>query len=183
VEVEAGQLDPRLHLAACQHVQPYLPDNVRPWGKTRIGLRCVQGPTSWNVYLPVTVKVFASGQVAVAAMPAGTVLTASDLRETEVDLAAGYTAALTRAEQLIGRTLGRALSAGDTLHVGDLKARQYFTTGALVDLVAVGTGFQVNGQGEAMTPGLEGQQVRIRTATGRIVSGVAVGEHRVEIQL
>src|ERR1700690_4642205 len=38
VEVVLGQLDPRLHLAACARVEPYLPTGVRLWGKARIGL-------------------------------------------------------------------------------------------------------------------------------------------------
>jgi flagella basal body P-ring formation protein FlgA len=30
VKVEVGQLDPRLHLAPCQRIQPYLPPACRP---------------------------------------------------------------------------------------------------------------------------------------------------------
>ena len=58
VEVVVGQLDPRLHLAPCERIEPYLPPNVRLWGKSRIGLRCTQGRTAWNVYLPIIVKVW-----------------------------------------------------------------------------------------------------------------------------
>ena len=42
---------------ALPQVEPYLPNNMRLWGKSRIGLRCTGGPTRWNVYLPITVKV------------------------------------------------------------------------------------------------------------------------------
>ena len=46
VEIVVGQLDPRLHLAPCERIEPYLPTNVRLWGKSRIGLRCAQGRTA-----------------------------------------------------------------------------------------------------------------------------------------
>jgi flagella basal body P-ring formation protein FlgA len=183
VEVEVGQLDPRLRLAPCERIDPYLPAGSRPWGRTRVGLRCLQGPTHWNVFLPVTVKVYARALVATAALPAGAVLGLKDLREAEVDLAAGSSAAVTEPGLALGRSLVRPLAAGDALRQADLKARQYFAAGQTVQLVALGDGYQVSGEGQALTPGIEGQPTRVRTDSGRIVTGQPVAEHRVEIPL
>ena len=58
MEVSVGTLDSRLRLAPCARVEPYLPAGARLWGRTRLGLRCVDGPTRWNVFLPITVKAF-----------------------------------------------------------------------------------------------------------------------------
>src|SRR5687768_712572 len=58
VEVEVGTLDPRLKLAACARITPYLPTGMRLWGRAQVGPRCTEG-ARWSVYLPVTVKVFA----------------------------------------------------------------------------------------------------------------------------
>src|SRR5664279_4879086 len=74
VEVEVGQLDPRLHLAACERIEPYLPPNVRLWGKSRIGLRCKEGRVAWNVYLPIVVKVWGRALVLPAGAAAGSVI-------------------------------------------------------------------------------------------------------------
>jgi flagella basal body P-ring formation protein FlgA len=183
VEVEAGTLDPRLKLAPCQKVDTYLPPGFTPWGKTRVGLRCVLGSVRWNVYLPITVKVWGRALVAAAALPAGSVLTADDLRETEIDLAADRQAAVTAPAEAIGRHLTRPLAPGQSLRQGDLRARQWFAAGETVRLVAVGPGFSVQGEGQAITAGLDGSPVRVRTDTGRIVSGLAVGERRVELRL
>jgi flagella basal body P-ring formation protein FlgA len=183
VEVEVGQLDARLRLAPCQRVEPYLPAGASPWGRTRVGLRCLQGTTRWNVYLPVTVKAFGRALVAAAALPAGTVLAAQDLREEEVDFAAGPGNAIADAAAAVGRALARPLAAGEPLHATDLKARQYFAAGQTVQVVAVGDGYQVSSEGQALSPGLEGRPVRVRTDSGRVVSGVAVAENRVEIAL
>ena len=43
VEIEPGRLDPRLRLAPCERIEPYLPPGARAWGRSRVGLRCVQG--------------------------------------------------------------------------------------------------------------------------------------------
>lgn len=181
VEVEVGSLDPRLKLAPCDQIQPYLPANARLWGRSRIGLRCTSGPTRWNVFLPVTVKVLAKALVATRALPAGTVLAESDLAQEEVDLAEDSAVALVSPEQAVGRTLDRPLAAGRSLRQNHLKARHWFAAGETVQLVAQGPGFRVSGAGQALTAGIEGQPVRIRTESGRILTAEAVGERRAEV--
>ena len=47
----------------------------------------------------------------------------------------------------------------------------------------MGQGFAVSSEAQALTPGLEGQPVRVRTEAGRVLVGRAVGEHRVEVSL
>jgi flagella basal body P-ring formation protein FlgA len=183
VEIEPGRLDPRLRLAPCERIEPYLPPQARAWGRSRVGLRCVQGPSAWNVYLPVVVKVFAPAWVAAAPLAAGTVLEAGQLQQAEVDWAAAATPPLTDASKLVGRALARPLPAGAPVRVADLKQRQWFASGDTVQLVARGNGFSVGGEGQAMSPGIEGQTVRVRTDNGRVLSGQAVGQNRVEVQL
>lgn len=183
VEVEVGQLDSRLNLAPCARIEPYLPQGARMAGHTRIGIRCLQGPTRWNVYLPLTVKIYARSLVARAALPAGTVLQAQHLAEAEVDLAASPDPAIARTDAALGRTLARPLTGGDALRQGDLKARSWFAAGDTVRVVAMGAGFSISAEGQALSPGLEGQSARVRTESGRIVVGLPVGERRIEVPL
>ncbi|MEP7100291.1 MAG: flagellar basal body P-ring formation chaperone FlgA [Burkholderiales bacterium] len=183
VEVTVGQLDPRLRLAPCQRVEPYVPDGMRMWGKSRIGLRCVQGTTKWNVYLPITVKVFGSALVATSGLSSGSVLTAADLSVAEVDLAEDNSAPITKSELAVGRTLARTLKAGQGLRQSHLKARQWFAAGETVTVLAQGEGFSVAGEAQALNPGIEGQPVRVRTENGRVLTGQPVGERRVELGL
>ena len=162
--------------------EPYLPSGTRLWGRTRIGLRCTHGATPWNVYLPLTVRVFGSGLVAAESLPAGTALATAHLRLAEVDLADGG-APLRMAEAALGRTLARPLSAGQPLHQADLRARQWFAAGDTVQITAIGPGFRVSGEGQALGPGLEGQPARVRTESGRVVVGVPVADRRLELNL
>ncbi|MEO8125108.1 MAG: flagellar basal body P-ring formation chaperone FlgA [Burkholderiales bacterium] len=182
LEIEVGTLDARLKLAPCDHIEPYVPNGTRLWGRTRIGLRCTQGATPWNVYLPLTVKVFGLGVTSVAALPAGAVLTAADVQTTEVDLAARGTP-IVNPEDAIGRTLARPLVPGQSLRAADLRKRQWFAAGETVHITAVGPGFSVSGEGQALGPGFEGQAARVRTDSGRIVVGQPVAERRIEIAL
>jgi flagellar basal body P-ring formation protein FlgA len=183
VEIRIGQLDPRLKLAPCTTVQPYLPTGMKLWGAARIGLRCADAGVRWNVFLPITVDVFGPGLVAAAALPAGATLTAADVKPATVNLSASSSAALASTDLTIGRTLARPLQPGDALRDADLRARQWFAAGDTVRIVAGGSGWRIHGEGQALNPGLEGQTVRVRTESGRIVSGQATGERLVEVPL
>lgn len=183
IEATPGTPDPRLRLAPCARIEPYLPAGAAPWGRTRAGLRCRDGASAWNVTVPVTVKVFAPALVARQALAAGTVIDDTLLAPAVVDWAAERTPPFDKAAALHGRALARPLVAGQPLRAEDLRTRQWFAAGDTVRIDAVGAGFAVSSEGVAQSPGLEGQPVRVKTEGGRIVTGVARGERRVEITL
>jgi len=183
VEVLPGELDPRLKLAPCDRIEPHLPAGSRPWGRTRVGLRCVSGPVRWNVYLPLTVRVWAQAVVAASDLPTGHTLTAADLLLAEVDLAASNSPIHTVPADVVGRTLATALPSGSALRADALRQRQWFQAGETVTVVAQGAGYAVSGEGQALGHGVEGQPVRVRTESGRILTAMPVGTRRVEVPL
>lgn len=183
IEIEVGRLDPRLRLAPCARIEPYLPPGTRPWGRSRIGLRCTQGTVPWNVYLPVTVKAYGRGVVVTGPVSAGSVLTAADLSEAEVDLAEESTAVLVDRAQAEGRVLARSLQPGQAVRQGHLKLRQFFAAGETVRVIARGDGYALEVEGQALNPGVEGSPARVRTENGRILTGQPVAERRMEMAL
>jgi flagella basal body P-ring formation protein FlgA len=183
VEVTIGQLDPRLHLAPCQNIEPYVPVGMRLWGKARVGLRCKVGPIPWNVYLPITVKVWGRALVVPAGAVVGSILTSADLAEAEVDLAEEFSAAIVEPKLAVGRVLAQNLKPGQTLRQAHLKIRQWFAAGETVKVVATGEGFSLESEAQALSNGLEGQPARVRTDSGRVLTGVPAGERRIEVSL
>jgi len=182
VEVEVGALDPRLKLAPCARITPYLPTGTRLWGRAQVGLRCAEG-ARWSVYLPVTVKVFAKAWTANQPLALGTVVSAAHLQLDEVDIAAEPSPVILQAQAALGRPLARALRPGQVLREADLKARQWFAAGDTVRIVSVGTGFAISADGQALSNGIEGQPVKVRTEGGRVVIGRATGTRQVEVSL
>ena len=183
VEVEVGQLDPRLKLAPCHRIEPHLLRGARLWGATRIGLRCVEGPSRWHVYLPLVVHVYARSLVAATSLPAGTVLSPADLREAEVDLARQPAPVVSDAALAAGRTLARPLAAGEELRSTHLRPRQWFAAGESVRIVASGDGYAVSAEATALNPGIEGRLVKVRTESGRILTAKPVAERHAEVNL
>lgn len=182
-EVEVGRLDERLRLAPCERIEPQWPAGVRAWGTVRVALRCAKGPTPWKVYLPVKVRAMGMAIVSTKALPSGATVEAHHLARAEVDYAASRDEPLSTVDALLGRTLVRAVPAGQPISASDLRARQWFSVGDTVRIDAVGPGYRVASEGEAVTPGIEGQTSRVRTASGRVVTGRAVGERHIEVSL
>lgn len=182
IEVIMGELDPRLKLAPCARIKPYLPRGANLWGRSRVGLRCEEG-ARWNIFWPVTVKVWAPALVVARTVPAGTVLDAADLTVARVDLAAGGSAAQRDLGDVIGRTLARTLTQGAEVREADLKVRRWFSAGEPVRLIVKGTGFQAAASGTALGHGDEGRCARVRMDTGRILCAQPVGDGLAELTL
>ncbi|AVO49724.1 flagellar biosynthesis protein FlgA [Melaminivora suipulveris] len=183
MEVEVGALDSRLRLAPCERVEPYLPAGTRLWGRARLGLRCVQGATRWNVFLPITVKAFGPAWVLAGPVAAGSVLGEADAVEAEVDWAAEPAAIVASRESWIGQTATRSLAPGQALRQGMVRPPELFRAGSPVRVVVQGPGYAVTSSGQAMTAGAAGQSVRIRMANGRIVGGVVSEDGSVQAVL
>lgn len=183
VEFELGQLDPRLKLAPCERIRAYLPEGAQVWGRTRVGLRCEQGPVKWNVYWPVTVKVWGQALVAVVPLRPGQLVSQADLRLAEVDLASSSSPALKKAADIVGRSVVRGIEPGQSIRQEDVRARRWFASGDTVRLNVVGAGFRVVAEGLAISHGDEGRCARIRTDNGKVLCGMPVGERLAELTL
>jgi len=181
VVAQPGVVDPRLMLAPCAQVDVYLPAGVPPWGRTRVGLRCTSGAVRWNVFMPVTVQVLAPALALNTALPAGARITEGQLQRLEADWAQLPQPPFASPDGLLGRILSRPVAAGQVLHGGDLQPRLWFSAGEPVRVLASGSGFAVASEGVALTPGVEGQPVRVRVAGDRVLVGRATGERQIEV--
>ena len=183
VEVSVGEMDARLKLAPCGNVETYQPAGARLWGKTRVGVRCVDGMSRWNVTLPATVKVTGPAWVVRNPVSVGSPIADTDVIRAEVDWAAEADTILTEREQWLDQIASRSLTAGQALRRTMLKPAQVFQPGALVRVVAQGAGFQVSSEGQALTAGVVGQSARVRMENGRVSAGVVVNSRTVRIDL
>jgi flagella basal body P-ring formation protein FlgA len=171
MEVQVGKLDPRLNLAPCLRVEPYLPSGSKLWGRTRIGMRCVEGAKPWNVFMPVTIRAFGPAWVLVNNVSMGEVLTHEHAMQSEVDWAESPHSIIALPDDWVGQTAARNLTAGMALRQTMVKAPEIFKPGAGVKVLVQGSGFAVTSSGKALESGSSGQNVRVRMENGRTVIG------------
>jgi len=134
VEITVGEPDPRLNLAPCLRYEPFIPAGARLWGRTTLGVRCVEGAT-WSVFLPVQIKVFAPAPVAARSIARGQAIGPDDVRFERVELTRWPAGALAAADQLDGKLAARAIVAGEPLHRDLLRTAPLIVPGDPVKIV------------------------------------------------
>ena len=180
VEVTVGDPDPRLQLGPCRTYEPFIPSGARLWGRTSLGVRCTDG-AHWTVYLPTQIKVFAPALVAARPLTRGQVIGPEDVQIERVELTAYPPGVVGAAESVEGRTLTRAIAAGEPLRRELKRAPNVVQAGDLVRVQAGGPGFAITTDGKALASAADGQTVQIAVA-GRVLSGVARPGKMIEVR-
>lgn len=174
LEVRPGALDARLQLAPCARIEPGLLPGTRLWGRTAIALRCTEGAT-WTVSLPLDVVVRGRALVAGEALPVGASPASASLRIEETELSREAGTPVTDPAQLVGKALNRPLQAGQVLRLEHLRVMQTVAAGEPVRIQLIGQGFSIQADGQTLAGAGDGQTVRVRTESGRILSGILRG--------
>ncbi|MEA3131833.1 MAG: flagellar basal body P-ring formation protein FlgA, partial [Paraburkholderia sp.] len=181
VEITVAPAFPR-GLAACTTLEPFMPSGARLWGRMTVGVRCA-GERPWTIYLQARISLRATYYLAARAMAPGEVLTAADLVARDGDLTGLPEAIVTDPSQAVGSVSLVRVAGGMPLRRDMLKSASAVSIGQTVRVVAAGAGFAISAEGSAMNNASPGQQVRVKTANGQIISGIVKDGSTVEIQL
>jgi flagella basal body P-ring formation protein FlgA len=181
VEIEVGAAKEHSRLAPCRRAKPYLPAGARLWGRAWVGVRCEEGAT-WNVLVPVHVRVYAPALVAAHALAAGEPLRADALRSEETDLTREREGALLDPRDAASYVLARPVAAGTVLRRDHVRMPIVLAQGELVRVIYAGRGFTVSASGKAMQSAVAGAQVRVQLESGRILTGWAREDRVVEVR-
>lgn len=180
IEVTGGQLDARTTLAPCARTEAFAPNGVRYWGRASVGLRCVDG-ANWSVLVPVQVRIHGTALVAARSLAASAPLGADDVRLAEVEWTREPHGVAVDPAQLDHRVLARPVSAGMPIPLAALRSPQAVGQGETVKVVGSGAGFSVTTSAIALAGAADGQPVRVRTESGRVLTGTARAGRVVEV--
>ena len=180
IEVAVGEFDTRAKLAPCARTEFFVPGGTRLWGRARIGLRCVQG-ANWSVLLPVTVRIHGPALVASRHLAALQPIAEGDVHVAEVEWTREALGVVTDVAQLDNRVPTRPIALGQPIPVAALRAPQVVSQGDAVKVVGAGRGFSVSTAAVALAAAQDGQPVRVRTETGRVLTGTARAGRIVEV--
>lgn len=172
VSFTVGSIDPRNNLAPCSALDAFAPPGSRPWGRTNVGVRCLD-EGGWTVYLPVKVRVVAEYLVTARPLVQGQVIAAADIQVRSGDLGELPPGILTLEEQALGQALRMPLAAGQPIRNDMLRRRPAVQQGQSVKLLSRGPGFAVSGEGRALNTAGDGEVAQVRAPNGQVLSGIA----------
>lgn len=146
-----------------------LSNNTRVWGNVSVSVRCGEQ----RRFIQAEVQVTGNYLVSARPLRRGVTLAAADLRQTTGRLDLLPPRALLLPKDAMGAVLLRDLPPGQPLTSAMLRRAWVVKSGQTVQVLAQGVGFSINSEGKAMGNAAAGQSVRVRVASGQIVSGVA----------
>ncbi|MCP3712554.1 flagellar basal body P-ring formation protein FlgA [Paraburkholderia sp. CNPSo 3274] len=181
VSITVAPVFPR-GLAACTSLEPFMPPGARTYGHTTVGVRCI-GAKPWTLYVSARIAVDVTYYVASRQIGAGEALSAADFMPRAGDLANLPQTIITDPNQATGAVALARISAGLPLRTDMLRSAASVVIGQTVKVIAVGSNFTISAEGSALNNAEPGQQVRVRTSGGQIISGVVKDAGTVQIQI
>lgn len=175
-----GAIDADRLAGTCEGFDVSMGNGTRPWGKIQVVVRCRGG--TWNLWVPVQIRVVAEYLVTARAINPGQKLTEADVRGQQGELSDLPNGILMDKEQAVGRTAIAFLAAGRPLRTDMLRQAMVVQQGQSVKVIGTGSGFQVSNEGRALGSAAVGQVAQVRLNSGQIVSGVVRADGTIEIR-
>lgn len=181
VKIEVEEPVIPANMPRCDQLEPWLPAGARPWGKVRVGVRCI-GQGNWSLYVPAQVNILGNYLAAARALRPGDVLDIADIELRTGEITTMGRQLLTEPEQALGQQMRFAVAVGQPLRATMMSAPIVIQSGRPVKVVVQGAGFSVANQGTALGSARAGQAIRVRLASGKVVSGTATQHGEVIIR-
>ncbi len=180
--VEAGFLDPRLRLPACDGtLEPFLNRGADPARVSTVGVRCA-GQRRWKVYVPVTVVTTAEVVVAARPLIVDALIAPVDLRLERRDVTRNRSGYFTSIEAAVGQRVRQPVLEGRVLVPAAVAADKVIRRGQSVTIVVVSDGLRINMSGKALKDGAIGQRIRVEnSSSGRVIEGIVRSPEHVEV--
>ncbi|SDL72155.1 flagella basal body P-ring formation protein FlgA [Franzmannia pantelleriensis] len=180
-EVHIEVHPPSAHLPTCESPEPFMPNERSPaQGRVSVGVRC--GEQGQQVrYMQASIAVIGDYVVLRQDIPAGTLIEPGMLELSEAELGRLPRGVLTDLDDVIGQESARALRAGSAITSQQLREVTLVERGASVRIEAVGNGFAVSREGQALDSGGMGREIRVRLANREILSAEVSGRNRLSV--
>lgn len=181
VDVQIGQIDPRLVLAHCPAPDFELSPGSNLWGAGNLAVSC-GAPSQWSLYLTYRVSLRGPALLARRPLASGSVPGQGDILRGETEYAADPGRYPRDVSALRGAALVRPVAKGSPLTIDMLRVRPVIRAGQRVRVVYDGSGFQVYQSGIAQNQAAAGDVVRVKTLSGKWIQGVAQANGSVRVE-
>ncbi|NDF50148.1 MAG: flagella basal body P-ring formation protein FlgA [Betaproteobacteria bacterium] len=165
----------------CQDPKVQLSNLAKPVGRIYVSLRC--DSPRWLGSIQPTVSARKRYLAAVRPLSLGSIVSESDLMILEADWSSLPEDVLSDPEQAIGRTISRTVLAGQAIGLNFLRQTAVIKQGERVRVQMVGLNFTVGGEAVAIQQGAVGEAIRVKMASGQVVSATVIRSGLVEIRI
>ncbi len=183
VRVKVGRIGPRLRLPRCSEpLGAFQPPGSRILGNTTIGVRC-NGESPWTIYVPAYVQVIQPVAMSTRPLARGEVITDSDIKMVERDLAALKMGYIIDRKQPVGKVLKRSIGSDTIITPRLIELPRLVRRGEQVTIVAESLGIEIRATGEALADGARGDLIKVRNTTSKkVIEAIVSGPGMVKVR-
>lgn len=164
----------------CDDLQVFLSGSQRLRPRMSVGIRCL-GPTPWRSRVQATLAIHGFFFVANRILEPGETISLDDLIPREGDILSLPRGIATDPSHIIDHVVTQRIPAGTPIKTRSLRSPMSVQRGQMVRTQARGMGFVATGEGQSLQDGEPGEQIRVRTSSGQIISGVVLDAHTVQV--
>lgn len=163
--VEAGSIDSRLRLAACQQpLETFAPYRRGNSARITVGVRC-NDTSRWTLYVPVSISRMEEIVVASRPMTRGTIITAEDIRIETRDVAKLHRGFIATPEEAVGKRVKRRIQANGVVTPDRITVQHAVKKGNLVTILARIGSLEVRVKGKALDNGVIGERIKVKNSS------------------
>ena len=182
IEVRFVKPDERIGGTQCPAALFANSEGNKMWGRTFVRVQCLGSDTP-PFFLGVDVKVWAPVLVVKGTVQSGQAIGVNDVEFRTMDLAELKHGWVSDTAHLSNKTAARQLWPGTLLKFDYLRGQAIVKNGDTVKVTMKGPGFSIGGTAVAMGEAELGEVVKIKTAQGKILHGIAKDALVVEVSL
>lgn len=168
--------------APCASPDISLPTGHRLRARMNVALRCMS-PKPWSATVQATVAIHGFFYVASRDLEPGHTLSLFDLIPREADIMTLPRGTIVDPSQLVDHIITQRVRAGTPLKARAVRSPDSIQRGQIVKVEAHGPGFIAASEGRALQDGLPGEQIRVRTPSGRVISATVTSATTVMVTL
>ncbi len=181
VRLEIPRLPESPKIAACKRWQIFLPERARFWGQVSLGAQCQDGPQQ-SLYVSTRVRIEGTAIVAARHIASGQTLGADDLSTQETDLGSLPPDLILDPAAARGRICRTVITPGRPILKSQLRQENVIEAGQTVRIEFSDGVLAVSNEGLAIGSAAAGQTVRVKLEGGRVITGVATEDGRVDVR-
>lgn len=168
--------------APCDAWQVSLPGSQQLRSRMSVSVRCV-APQAWSTRVQAHLVIDGFFYVANRIIEPGETLTLDDVAAREGDILALPRGVVIDPSKLIDRVATQRIPRGTPIKAATLRSPLSVQRGQQVRTEARGAGFIATGEGQSLEDGAPGEQIRVRTPSGQVISATVLDANTVMVAM
>lgn len=179
ISINASRLE---KLPVCDDFSVSLPGSQRLRPRMSVNVRCYE-PNSWTGRVQAIIAIEGYFYVAARTLSPGDVINLDDLIPREGNLLSMANSVVIDPSLLIDHIVTQRIANGSPIKTNAIRNPLSVMRGQVVRIEVSGPGFTITSDGQTLEEGKPGQQIRVKTSSGQVISAIVVNANTVMIPM